>query len=316
VTQLPRLRDMEKHRAVFEDEGHAGKPNLPRTFRLSGTCKSYSAGKPAARRVLYLALRAGRFRVAQVSGMKVSSNPLPAVQAFRAERKRHRNHWVDGLNAFAEWRDRLLPGGFGRLHRQVSSHSMMSHARLRGIYDAVVAVSQQGVAGAFAECGTARGGCAALMGLACRQLGQPRELWIFDTFEGLPPPSAEDPDFELARASTGTCRGEYNEVRGLLKRLGVLEGAHLVKGLFQDTVPTAEVRQIALLHLDGDWYDSTRVCLEHLYDKVSPGGIIQVDDYGHWAGARKALHEFFDLRGIRVDLNYLDYTGRQFRKPA
>lgn len=84
----------------------------------------------------------------------------------------------------------------------------------------------------------------------------------------------------------------------------------------QAVVPTAEVRQIALLHLDIDRYESARVCLDHLYDKVTPGGIIQVDDYGHWAGARNALHEFFDHRGIQADLKYLDYTGRQFRKPA
>lgn len=89
----------------------------------------------------------------------------------------------------------------------------------------------------------------------------------------------------------------------------------MVKGLFQDTLPHSEIQHIALLHLDGDWYDSTRVCLEQLYDKVSPGGVIQIDDYGHWAGARKALHEFFDHRKIQVDLKYLDHTGRQFIKP-
>ena len=89
----------------------------------------------------------------------------------------------------------------------------------------------------------------------------------------------------------------------------------MVKRFFQDTLPHSEIQHIALLHLDGDWYDSTRVCLEQLYDKVSPGGVIQIDDYGHWAGARKALHEFFDQRRIQVDLKYLDYTGRQFIKP-
>lgn len=251
-----------------------------------------------------------------MSGTNANPSPTTAAQSFRAERKRHHNRWVDGLNALAELGDRLLPGEFGRLHQRIAPHSMMSYPRLKGIYDAVGDVLRREIAGDLVECGTARGGCAALMGLTCRQRGQPREMWVFDTFEGLPPPSPADPDYELARTSVGTCRGDFSEVRGLLERLGVLEGAHLVKGLFQDTVPTAGVRQVALLHLDGDWYESTRVCLEHLYDKVTPGGIIQVDDYGHWAGARKALHEFFDQRRIQVDLKYLDYTGRQFRKPA
>jgi len=255
-----------------------------------------------------------------VSGTNPNPNPNPSpassTQSFRAERKRQHNRLADWANRLAEWRDRLLPGEFGRLYHHIRPHSMMSHPRLRGIHRAIREAAERNVPGDLVECGTARGGCAALMGLACRARGPLRELWVFDTFEGLPPPGKNDPDYELAKNYIGDCRGELEEVRGLLERFGVLEGAHLVKGLFQDTVPTAEVRQIALLHLDGDWYDSTRVCLEHLYDKVSPGGIIQVDDYGHWAGARKALHEFFDLRGIRVDLNYLDYTGRQFRKPA
>lgn len=244
------------------------------------------------------------------------SSPSSSTESFRAARKQQRNRLGDLRNSALELRDRMLPGEFARLHRQVADYSMMSHARLRGIYEGVCEVIRRGVPGDLVECGTARGGCAALMGLTCRQRGQPRDLWIFDTFEGLPPPSEGDPDYALAKTREGTCRGEYDEVRGLLERLRVLDGAHLVKGLFQNTVPGAAVRQIALLHLDGDWYDSTRVCLDHLYDKVSPGGVIQVDDYGHWAGARKALHEFFDERGIKAELRYLDYTGRQFIKPA
>jgi hypothetical protein len=245
----------------------------------------------------------------------VSTGAAPA-DSFRAARRQQHNRWADFLNRVAETRDRLVPGEFARLHRQIAGHSMMSHARLRGIYQGIGDVLQRGVKGDLVECGTARGGCAALMGLTCRSRGEVRPLWVFDTFEGLPPPSKDNPDYELARTREGTCRGEFDEVRGLLERLGVLEGAHLIKGLFQDTVPVAGVKQIALLHLDGDWYESTRVCLDHLYDKVSPGGVIQIDDYGHWAGARKALHEFFDERGIQVELKYLDYTGRQFVKPA
>ena len=243
------------------------------------------------------------------------SNTATTAESFRDARKHQRNPVADLINRAAEWRDRLIPGEFGRLYREVSPHSMMSHARLKGIYDGICDVLERGVPGAIVECGTARGGCAALMGLTCRARNATRDIWVFDTFEGLPPPSPDDPEYEYAKSKVGTCRGDLEEVRGLLRRLGLLERTRLVKGLFQDTVPAANVGQIALLHLDGDWYDSTRVCLEHLYDKVVPGGIIQIDDYGHWAGARKALHEFFEARDIRVSLNYLDYTGRQFVKP-
>jgi len=249
----------------------------------------------------------------------VSNDPSTQSQTaetFRAERKKQRNGWADFKNRIAKFRDSIMPGEFGRLYNQVRPYSMMSHARLHGIYSGVCEVIEKNVPGDLVECGTARGGCAALMGLACRARGEARNLWIYDTFEGLPAPSEDDPDYDLAKTREGTCRGEYDEVKGLLENLNVFDGATLVKGLFQDTVPEAKVETISLLHLDGDWYDSTKVCLDNLYDKVSPGGVIQVDDYGHWAGARKALHEFFDARGIEVELRYLDYTGRQFVKPG
>ena len=235
---------------------------------------------------------------------------------FKAERKLQRNRWADFVNRVKALCDHVAPGNFGGLYETVRPYSMMSRARLRGIYDGIRGLAQRDIPGDFVECGTAKGGCAALMGLASKQQQLSRSLWVFDTFEGLPPPTKDDPDFDLAKAWEGECRGGYDEVQDLFDRLGVLEEITMVKGLFQDTVPTAEVRQIALLHLDGDWYDSTMVCLAHLYDKVSPGGIVQIDDYGHWAGARKALHEFMDARNLDVDLRYLDYSGRQFVKPG
>ena len=236
-------------------------------------------------------------------------------ESFRAERKQHRDRWADLKNSLARFRDGILPGAFGKLYQQVEPYSMMSYARLKGIYTGACDVLNRGIKGDFVECGTARGGCAALMGLTRAQRNDSRQIWIFDTFEGLPPPSEGDPDYDLAKTREGTCRGEYDEVKGLLEKLDVFKDVKMVKGLFQDTVPVSDVGAISLLHLDGDWYDSTKVCLDGLYDKVTPGGVIQIDDYGHWAGARKALHEFFDARAISVTLKYLDYTGRQFFKP-
>jgi len=153
------------------------------------------------------------------------------------------------------------------------------------------------------------------MALTVKQLGADRMVWVFDTFEGLPAPTASDPDYEAAVPHVGGCRGELTEVRNFFARLEILDRVRLVKGLFQDTVPSSPVEAVAVLHLDGDWYESTKVCLEHFYDRVSWGGVIQIDDYGHWAGARKAVNEFLHRRGIRVGLRYLDYTGRQLMKP-
>jgi O-methyltransferase len=153
------------------------------------------------------------------------------------------------------------------------------------------------------------------MALRLRQLGTRRALWLFDTFEGLPAPTSNDPDYEIADLFTGSCCGTLEQVLGLFEELQVANDVHLVKGLFQETLPRAQVQQIALLHIDGDWYESVKACLENLYDKVVPGGIIQFDDYGYWQGARKAVDEFFNKRGIDSPLKRLDYSGRALAKP-
>ena len=183
---------------------------------------------------------------------------------FKAERKKQRNRWADLLNRFEGFLDQIAPGEFGCLYKQVRPFSMMSHARLKGIFRGVRDVIHRKVKGDLVECGTARGGCAALMGLTCRQSQTSRKIWIYDTFEGLPAPTQEDPDFDLAKSREGDCRGDFDEVRELFERFQILDEVQMVKGLFQDTLPHSEIQHIALLHLDGDWYDSTRVCLEQL----------------------------------------------------
>jgi hypothetical protein len=212
--------------------------------------------------------------------------------------------------------DRISPSEFSSMYRQIRAHTMCSNARLRGLYNAVHCVEDRGIEGDVVECGAARGGSAALMALTLRQLKSRRRIWLFDTFEGLPAPTLQDPDFELADLFTGTCVGTLDEVRALFRRLNVGVRAEFVKGLFQQTLPAAPIAEIAVLHIDGDWYESVKTCLDCLYDKVIPGGVIQFDDYGYWAGARKAVDEFLAQRKIEVPLRRLDYSGRYLVKPA
>jgi Macrocin-O-methyltransferase (TylF) len=212
--------------------------------------------------------------------------------------------------------DRISPSEFSSLYRQVRTHTMCSNARLRGLYRAVRYVIGHDIAGDVVECGSARGGSAALMALTLRQLKAQRKLWLFDTFEGLPAPSSHDPDFEVADLFTGTCVGTLDEVHELFKRLNVADDVAFVKGLFQDTLPATPIPTIAVLHIDGDWYESVKVCLDSLYDKVVSGGVIQLDDYGYWEGARKAVREFLDQREIEAPLQRLDYSGRFLIKPS
>jgi hypothetical protein len=208
----------------------------------------------------------------------------------------------------------ISPSEFSKLYRQVRGNTMCSVARLRGLHEGVKWVIEKHLDGEIVECGCARGGSAALMALTLRQLGERRNLWLFDTFEGLPAPTSDDPDYEIADLYTGSCLGQLDEVRKLFRDQGVADEVRLVKGLFQNTIPQSPIERIALLHIDGDWYESVKVCLEELYDKVVPGGIIQFDDYGYWKGARKAVDEFFAKRGIKVEMERLDYSGRTMKK--
>ena len=89
-----------------------------------------------------------------------------------------------------------------------------------------------------------------------------------------------------------------------------------MQGRFEETLPQTKVGPIALLHIDGDWYSSVKACLDNLYDRVSPGGIIQLDDYGFWQGAEKATDEFLSKRNLPRELIKLDYSGRQLWKAA
>jgi len=182
---------------------------------------------------------------------------------------------------------------------------MISRARLEALERSIRMVVQSGVEGDIVECGTAEGGSAALLALWLRRLKSTKKIFIFDTFEGLPPPSSNDPDYDKAVAWTGKCRGELEKVQELFRQLKVLDRAVFVKGKFQDTLPNYDLPAIALLHLDCDWYDSIMTCLQHLWGRVSPGGIIQVDDYGDWKGCRKAVDEFFAAHGITEHMHFI-----------
>ena len=191
----------------------------------------------------------------------------------------------------------------------------LSGARLLALEAHLRAVHRHNVPGAIVECGVAAGGSAALIGLWLRQRQSGRPLVLFDTFAGLPAPNANDPDYADAVAWAGKCVGTRADVTALFERQGVdLTHVVFVEGMFQDTIPRHAPPSIALLHLDGDWYDSTKHCIENLWPRVSPGGRVQIDDYGCWQGCRKAVDEFRATNpGVR--LRWIDDQGVWLRKP-
>jgi O-methyltransferase len=219
-------------------------------------------------------------------------------------------------DAWLDVQDLLSNKEYSQIYRKIRPYTLCGNARLRCLYAAVRRIAENNIPGDLVECGTARGGSAALMGLTAKSIGAKQILWVFDTFEGLPPPTSDDSNYEVAKRYTGACYGSLDDVAALFKALDISAETKLVKGLFQNTLAAPCLDSIALLHIDADWYTSVKICLERLYDRVSPGGIIQFDDYGHWPGARKAVDEFLRARSIDSPLRYIDYTGRQLIKPS
>jgi O-methyltransferase len=216
-----------------------------------------------------------------------------------------------------------------RLHRTASilrvlPNTMLPARRLFNAYDLVLAVEKEGLPGSIAECGVWSGGGIGLMALASRRAGnRSRRFHLFDSFEGLPQPSPEDqdvlaefrtkhPDVPLDDAGTasalqsiGACVGaDAPAVRDFLTKGLKIEPSQLVFhiGWFQETVLAARdtIGPLAILRIDGDWYESTKVCLENLYDRVVDRGFIIVDDYGTFMGCRKAVDELASTRGINA----------------
>jgi O-methyltransferase len=199
------------------------------------------------------------------------------------------------------------------LLRRVRANTLASRTRLGTLFRLAREIDRLRIPGALVECGVFKGGSAGVLAKASSGV---RPLFLFDSFEGLPPPGEHDGRMAGERYQTGWCAATEADVLDLLQGLGIpRERIHIIKGWFQDTLPTADVGEIALLHIDADWYDSVKLCLDVFYDRVQPGGFIVFDDYGRWEGCTRAVDEFIANRGLNVKLDPKAPEGHFFQKP-
>lgn len=209
--------------------------------------------------------------------------------------------------------------------------TMTSVERVYALYKAVEYVIRAEIDGDFVECGVWRGGSLMMMALALRHFGgMARPLHGFDTFAGMPPPGARDVRHDTGEpASTRLAKTPRNEnsiewalapidtVRANMAATGhPAELTSFHPGLVEQTLPSEAPARIALLRLDTDWYELTKHELVHLYPRLAPGGILIIDDYGHFRGAREATDEYFGKGGPHILLNRIDGSGRIGVKPA
>lgn len=214
---------------------------------------------------------------------------------------------------------------FVELYELCRDATMTSIERMYALYKAVEHIVAEGIEGDLAECGVWRGGSAMMMALALRRFGAERRIWLYDTFSGMTAPGDEDVQAMSGRPAAAILAerprngddpfwgiASLAQVRSNLERTGYGAGNfRLVEGDVLQTLPDRSPERIALLRLDTDWHASTRHELETLYPRLSPGGILIVDDYGYWSGARQAVDQYFSCPGVaRPLLHRIDFTGR------
>lgn len=219
---------------------------------------------------------------------------------------------------------------FLELQELCRESTMTSPERMYALYSATRYIVENEVPGDFVECGVWRGGSVMLMALTLLRLGDTsRNLWLYDTFDGMTAPAAEDVQAMSGRAAMDILRehprtaddpfwgiSPRTEVEENLRSTGYpFERFHVVEGDVMSTLPSAAPAEVSLLRLDTDWYASTRHELEHLYPRLVRGGVLLVDDYGYWRGAQKATDEFLARQQPRPLLHRIDYTGRVCVKP-
>jgi O-methyltransferase len=213
------------------------------------------------------------------------------------------------------------------LYRRVDDYTMTTPPRVYALARAVEYVAAREIPGAIVECGVWRGGSMMAAALTLLRLGViDRDLYLFDTFMGMTPPSDEDVRRSGERAADLLAAegaesdiwaiASLEDVRDAVLGVGYpAERIHFVKGPVEETLPASAPDEIALLRLDTDWYASTKHELVHLYPRLVRGGVLILDDYGYWQGARRAVDEYLSERNVPLLLNRIDNTGRIALKP-
>jgi len=173
--------------------------------------------------------------------------------------------------------------------RTIFPYTQVNTTRQHNLLRLCEIIEREHVPGAVVECGVLDGGAAALMAWGTRESARP--VHLFDAWEGLPAPSAHDG--ADASAWTGEVVGSPLRVSAVMRKLKIdRRRVAFHRGWFDQTFPHADIQQIALLHVDADFYDPTRLCLERWYPHVASGGFIEIDDYDSFAGCRRAVDEF------------------------
>ncbi len=271
--------------------------------------------------------KALRIPVANVDYLRAAcllhlGKPFDAREALREEL-----HYFPGNSSAQQLLDEVMKSApyqhktndpeFLEILQQIRPHTMVPEARLYSLFTLAKYICVNDLPGNFVECGVARGGSTAMLGIIIdRYSKRERHHFGFDSFEGMPEPTVYDTQRGVYADDTGwgtgTCAGDIAAVQRVCDQFQVGSKVTLVKGYFEDTLSNwkDQIGDIALLHLDADWYSSTMTILNEFYDMVLPGGFMQYDDYGCWDGCKKAVEEFQQFHNLSFELQSIPGDGQ------
>jgi O-methyltransferase len=214
---------------------------------------------------------------------------------------------------------RILEPEFAEILSTIREETMTLWTGSYAVYSAVNYICENALAGDVVECGVWKGGSSMTAALTLLRRGDShRNLFLYDTFEGMPEAGAADRRWdgvsaEVIRSREGSewCRSTLETTRSNMLSTGYpADRIHLVAGRVESTIPAVVPEEISLLRLDMDWYEPTLHALRHLYPRLVRGGVLIIDDYGFWQGARRATHDYFDSSPPAPMLVRLDQTAR------
>lgn len=227
------------------------------------------------------------------------------------------------LNKPVKW-----PSDFEEQHlniiKKVKPFTMTSPERVFGLVEAVKYITKNKIQGDVVECGVWKGGSMLAIADSLKALNeQTRHLYLYDTFEGMSAPTEKDVSHDNLQAQE-MLAADADKEKNLVWAYSTLDevkntmalsryptqNIHYIKGKVEDTIPQNVPEQIALLRLDTDWYESTKHELVHLFPRLVKGGVLIIDDYGYWKGARKAVDEYIEENNLQILLSRMDETGR------
>lgn len=217
----------------------------------------------------------------------------------------------------------IIDAEFRHIYNLCKEYSLCAVTPMFALFKSIEYIVKNHIEGDFVECGVYKGGSTMLMAHTLRHFNQTnRKIYLYDTFEGMSSPTKRDVSIDGKHAGELLDKGDkttnevwcfspIDEVRKNMESTSYpMDNLFFVQGKVEDTIPGTVPDRIALLRLDTDWYESTRHELQHLYPILSQNGVLIIDDYGYWRGAREAVDEYFKNNSTNLLLNRIDAAVR------